>query len=115
MHELGIAKDLWAVIEKEAKQRGLKEITGINIAIGEASGIEDHFLRHSFEDHIFPNSIAKDAKLVITYEPLKAKCSSCGIEITKENLKTFRCPGCNGLAIEIITGKECYVKEIQGS
>jgi len=115
MHELGIARDLWAIIVHNAEHNHLKNITKIVIRVGEASGVEIDFLRHSLVDHILPGSIAAGAQVEIVPEQLAAKCAACGREITKDNISSLRCPGCGGLRIDIISGKEAYVQSIEGT
>ena len=48
MHELGIAKSLFEIALQTAKKNKLTKITRISIKLGEASGIEEGFLKHSF-------------------------------------------------------------------
>jgi hydrogenase nickel incorporation protein HypA/HybF len=114
MHELGIARDLWAVICEYAKTNKLTNITKITLAIGEASGIESDFLRHSFESHIIPGTIAAGAQIEIVMEKLSARCNECNTELTKEAMNSVHCPGCGGMSIAITAGKETYVKSIEG-
>ncbi|HBU69355.1 MAG TPA: hypothetical protein DEE98_03120 [Elusimicrobia bacterium] len=114
MHELGIAKDLWAIIVQKAKENNISKITKITIMIGETSGIEADFLKHSLVDHIMPGSIAGDATLELLDEKIAAKCKKCGREITKDTIMTIKCPFCGSMQIDITAGKETYVKSIEG-
>jgi hydrogenase nickel incorporation protein HypA/HybF len=114
MHELGIAQDFWAVIKQHAKDHALKKITRIVVVLGEASGIEESFLVHSFKDHILPGTLAENAKFEIVHSKLAAKCNGCGKEITKDVMTALNCPGCHGTDIEIVSGKETYVQSIEG-
>jgi len=114
MHELGIAKDFWDVIKQTAKDNNLKKISKIVIVLGQASGIEADFLRHSLVDHILPGTIAANSELIIENTGLMAKCRKCSKEITVEKVKGLSCPFCKSQDIEIISGKETYVKNIEG-
>ena len=114
MHELGIARDFWAVIKETAAGNKLKKITKIVIVLGEASGIEEEFLRHSMNDHILPGTAGENAELIIKKEVLAAKCKKCGERITREKVKGLSCPKCGGSDIEIISGRDTYVKNIEG-
>ncbi len=113
MHELGIAKDLFAKAREKAKENGLKRITRIKIRLGEASGVEEGFLRHSFMDHILPGSIAEEAILEIEKEGVEARCSDCGKKISAQEAG-LSCPHCGGKDIEIISGKNVYIENIEG-
>lgn len=114
MHEIGIARDLWAVIKQNAKRNSIDRIKKVTVVVGESSGIDPELLRHSLVDHIFPGSIADKAKLEILGEKVKAKCSDCGEEITNEKLSSLNCHKCGGINLEITSGRECYVKSIEG-
>lgn len=113
MHELGIAKDLFAKVRAKAKENKLKRITRIKIKLGEASAVEKEFLRHSFIDHILPGSIAEGAALEIAKEEVKARCETCDKSISVQEAG-LSCPHCGGRELEIISGKDVYVESIEG-
>ena len=115
MHELGIAKDLWQVITEQAKKNNLNKITKVKIKLGEASGIMEDLLRHSLVDHTFPGSIANNAKLEIIKEEIGAKCNSCNTMITKSSSKDFSCPKCKSSDIEVVSGRDVYIDNIEGN
>jgi hydrogenase nickel incorporation protein HypA/HybF len=114
MHELGIAQDLFRIVEDKAKENNLKVVTKIVIIVGEASGIEEDFLKHSLMDHVIPGTIAEKAELEITREPLKARCVTCGMEIDFQQRVFLPCPNCGKNNIEIIQGKSVYIQSIEG-
>ena len=114
MHELGLAQDLWKIIKKKAAENGLRTITKITVIIGASSGIEDGFLRHSFQDHLLPGTLAEKAKLEIIKEELKMKCVSCNKEISSGSDIAFACPGCGQTNLEIVSGNDIYVHSIEG-
>lgn len=114
MHELGIAQDFWAVIEQHAKSNNLKRVTKITIVLGEASGIEADFLRHSMVDHVLPGTIAEGAELEIVTRKLSALCTGCGAGIGTEAMKGLCCPSCGSPALDVKSGKETYVESIEG-
>ncbi|MDH5173896.1 MAG: hydrogenase maturation nickel metallochaperone HypA [Elusimicrobiota bacterium] len=114
MHELSIAEDLFRVVEDKAKENNLKEVTRIVVIVGEASGIEEDFLRHSLMDHVMPGTIAEKAELEITKEPLQARCQACGKEIDVEQSPSLECPDCGDSNLEITQGKNVYLQSIEG-
>jgi len=114
MHELGIAQDLFHIVEDKAKENNLKAVTKIIVIVGEASGIEEDFLRHNLVDHLMPGTIAEKAELEITKEPLQARCLSCGSEIDSRESSSLECPNCGGSNLEITQGKDVYIRTIEG-
>ena len=114
MHELGIAQDLFRIVEDKAKENNLKAVTKIVVVVGEASGIEEDFLRHSLTDHFMPGTIAEEAELEIIREPLQARCVACGIETDFQQSFSLRCPNCGDNNLEITQGKSVYLQTIEG-
>jgi hydrogenase nickel incorporation protein HypA/HybF len=113
MHELGIAKDLLDIVLIKAKENHLKKITKISVKIGEASGIEEDFLRHSLVDHLLSGTIASGCHIEISKEDVKAKCKKCSDEFLPKEM-IFDCPSCQSKEIEILSGKDVYVASIEG-
>ena len=113
MHELGIAKDLFEIALLTSKKNRLKIITKITVKIGEASGIEEDFLRHSFVDHLIPGTIAENCRLEISKEKVKARCKNCSSFFSPEEV-VFACRSCRSKDIEIISGKDVYITSIEG-
>jgi len=114
MHELGIAQDLFHIVKDKAKENNLKAVTKIVVVVGEASGIEEDFLRHSLMDHLLPGTIAEKAELEITTEPVQVKCVACGIEIDSRQSSSLECPNCGDNNLEITQGKNVYLQTIEG-
>ncbi|MCL2390107.1 MAG: hydrogenase maturation nickel metallochaperone HypA [Endomicrobia bacterium] len=115
MHEHGIAKELWKIVLAEAQKNNISKITKLTIALGEASGIEKDFLNHSFVDHIFmENEIAKGAVIEYEFMPLAAKCNICSFDVKPSDMSELVCPNCKSGDISVISGRETYVKSIEG-
>ncbi|PKN00072.1 MAG: hypothetical protein CVU78_02970 [Elusimicrobia bacterium HGW-Elusimicrobia-2] len=107
MHELSIARPLAKEIEEKCKGKNPSKII---IAVGDASGIDTAFLRHSFEDHIFPEKKWQDAELVFEKEAPTLICRKCG-KILHDAVQ-FACPDCGNIDIDINSGNRVYVKEV---
>ena len=114
MHELSVAQDLLRIVEAKAKENDIKIVTKIVVVVGEASGIEEDFLRHNLLDHIMPATIAEKAELEITREPLQARCLTCGIELNFQQSYSLRCSNCGDSNLEVTKGKSIYLQTIEG-
>jgi len=119
MHELGIAKELFKIIARKAKEHGLKKVNKIKIKIGIASGIEKDFLRHSLRDHILPETIASSAEIEFEDEGIRIICKDCKAELKIENKEAMptdisSCSKCGNIRLEIVSGKNVYVESIEG-
>lgn len=114
MHEHGIGRELWKVIEDQAKQNNLIKITKISIVVGKASGIEKELLVHTMKDHIIPGTFANSAELEFINEDLTAQCNACKKNIDVSKMETMFCPECGSSDIIILSGNDCFVKSIEG-
>jgi len=114
MHELGIAQDLFKIIEEKSNANNLRKVNKVRIKVGVASGIEKDFLRHSLVDHIFPKTIAEGAELELIEEPLKTMCKECSKDLDTQEEFSMKCPFCGSFDIEITQGKDVYLESIEG-
>ncbi|HUW92631.1 MAG TPA: hydrogenase maturation nickel metallochaperone HypA [Bacteroidales bacterium] len=112
MHELRIAEDLTAIVLETAEREHLVRVTRVNISFGQMIQIVPDIFEFAFRE-IVCNTIARDAELVIEIVPVKMKCLNCGYEFhVRENL--FACHNCSSTDLEIINGKELFIKSIEG-
>jgi len=107
MHELSVARPLMQSILKKSSG---KKPSKIIIAVGAASGIDADFLRHSFDDHIFPEMNWEDIELAFEKEEPALRCGACG-KIFSE-LNSPACSFCGSDDIKIAGGDRVYVKKI---
>jgi len=114
MHELSLAQELFRIVEARAKENNIKSVTRIVVVVGEASGIDGDFLRHTIIDHLVPGTVAKKAKLEIVKEPLELKCMACGTQVGLPQSFPSRCPDCGGNDLEISQGRSVYLQSIEG-
>ncbi len=115
MHELGAALELFKVVEEKARENNLNKVMKVRVKVGEASGIESDFLKHSFLDHIFPETIADGADLEIIVEKVGAMCKDCGVRIDiSKDAPVMKCPSCGSYKFEITEGKDVYLDSIEG-
>ena len=58
------------------------------------------------------NTLARDAELLIDHIPLTGRCKKCGNNFQIKDY-IFRCNACNDNNIEIISGRELFVDELE--
>ena len=112
MHEIKIAEDLAVIVLEAARNENLSEVTKVNVSFGQMVQIVPEIFEFAFRETV-RNTIAEDCELIIEILKVKIKCSGCGGEfnIDKNN---FICIECGSAEIEIIQGKELFVKSIEG-
>jgi len=112
MHEIRIAEDLANIVLETADMEGLCRVTGVNISFGQLVQIVPDIFEFAFREAV-SNTLAKDAKVNIEIIPVIMVCSDCGCEFhVRDNL--FACNNCNSTDIEIVNGKELFVRSIEG-
>lgn len=112
MHEIKIAGDLSAIVLETAQNNKLSKVTRINVIFGELIQVVPAIFEFALSEAI-KNTIAESAELNIEIIKVKLKCRNCGEESRlKENL--FACNNCGSVDLDIINGKELFVKSIEG-
>jgi len=111
MHELSVAQDIIELARLYLPNQICFKNIYIRIEVGTFKNILPELLEFGF------NVLTKDteldgAKLVIEKIPLTVKCNDCG-GISEIEPTFFYCSYCSGSNVEIKTGNELQVKEIE--
>jgi hydrogenase nickel incorporation protein HypA/HybF len=107
MHELSIAHSIMSIAERSLPAGSDGMITGVNIQVGELSGIETEALLFAFSA-IKSGTVLEAAELNIETIPGEARCSDCDTVFPLPSFGT-PCPQCQGYLMNIIQGKELKV------
>ncbi|MBI3583497.1 MAG: hydrogenase maturation nickel metallochaperone HypA [Nitrospinae bacterium] len=111
MHELSIVQNILDIAESEARKNNATRIIKIGLKIGEMSGVVADSINFCFET-LKTNTIARDAELLIDHVPLMGRCKQCGADFRIKDYQ-FICEKCNGNEIELISGKELQIEELE--
>lgn len=112
MHEIRIAKDLSAIVLDTALSKNLLKVSKVNIIFGQLIQIVPAIFEFAFRETV-RHSVAEGAELNIEILPVKMKCKNCGSDFqVKEN--RFTCNICSSTDLDIIQGKELFIKSIEG-
>ncbi|MBE3091270.1 MAG: hydrogenase maturation nickel metallochaperone HypA [Candidatus Atribacteria bacterium] len=111
MHEGSIAQNLLTIALEKAKEYKANTITLIRVKIGEFTGVNQAALEFAF-NNFSQGTIAEEASLKIILSPLLGKCRECNkiFEIKKDH---FICSKCQSLEIDIISGEDLYIEDIE--
>jgi hydrogenase nickel incorporation protein HypA/HybF len=119
MHGLSIASGLVDNVLKSIKDYDVKEVIKIDVVLGELAGISPAELRNGFSI-ASSGTLLQNAKLNIQINQSRIRCSECGYEggvesaLHHEHLHLApRCPECKGLGVEILTGDEITLKNLE--
>ena len=111
MHELGIAVNILDIVRQSVPEGQTSAVGNIRLRIGPFAGIVPASLKFCFAA-IADDAGMDKASLQIEQTLLAASCRDCGNSSEVKNF-TFRCSECDGDDLEIISGKELEVVEIE--
>jgi hydrogenase nickel incorporation protein HypA/HybF len=130
MHEWALAEAVIATAKQIAEKECLKQITGIDVKVGELQGVEKSILRFALSQ-LTPSHF-KNAKIRISTGKATLKCKVCGttwrlqkskldkntveaIHFVPEVAHTYiKCPKCGSPDFEIVEGRGVWLESIKG-
>jgi len=111
MHEVSICESIMDILRAQAGESGSARVTSVKLKIGELSGVVEDSLRFAFEV-VSKDTLAEGATLIVDNVPLTARCRSCGRDFHVVGY-AFSCTHCDSPEIEIVSGRELLVEEIE--
>jgi hydrogenase nickel incorporation protein HypA/HybF len=112
MHEIGIANDLLQIVLEVSEREKLSKVTKVNIIFGQMIQIVPDIFNFAFSECV-RDTVAMDAELNIEILSVKLKCRICNDEfVINDNI--FSCSKCGSTELDVIQGKELFVKSIEG-
>ena len=115
MHELSVMQNILDIVVEHAEKYNAASVTKINLEIGDLAGVIPEWMQMYF-DFVSKGTIAEKAELCINNVPAVIKCRSCDNEfrLAKDNWQFF-CPACDSTDVEILSGREYFIKSIEVS
>jgi hydrogenase nickel incorporation protein HypA/HybF len=112
MHEIRLATDLARIVTETAVRENLSRVTRINIQFGEMIQVVPDIFRFAFSE-VVKGTCAEYAEVALEIIPIALQCNTCHKESGIDDL-TFRCKYCQSVDLEIIQGKEMFIKSLEG-
>lgn len=111
MHELSITEHLLEHCIREAKRQNASKIRTIKLCIGQLNGLVPDCIQ-VYLDMLSEGTIAEGARIEAEFLPVEVHCRDCGQdgEITPHRLS---CPCCGSLRLQLLSGKEFYIKSME--
>jgi hydrogenase nickel incorporation protein HypA/HybF len=111
MHEMSIAQNILEIVRDHVREENVPDVRSVKIRIGELAGVVHDSLTFCFSTLVLETPLQK-ATLDIVTIPVTAHCNACGKESRLE-YGVFICSICNSFDIQIMTGSELNVVEIE--
>lgn len=107
MHELGIARNIVAIVGDAAKGRRVRRVT---LDVGKLSGVMTEAIMFCF-DTVAQGTVLEGATLEIRQIEGRARCSVCGLEFAADTL--FTPCVCGSRQFTRLQGEELNIKSME--
>ena len=111
MHELGIAQNILEIVQQSVPKEQAPDVKWVRIRVGQLSGVIPDSLDFCFSTLVGETNMRK-ACLAIEQVPTVSRCKGCGHQFQIEEM-SFVCPACKSADLELISGRELQVVEIE--
>jgi hydrogenase nickel incorporation protein HypA/HybF len=111
MHELSLCEGILQTLESHARGQGYRRVKTVWLEIGGLAGVEQSALRFNF-DIVTRDTLADGARLEIIDIPAQAWCLPCA-EVVQISQRYDACPLCGSHQLQISTGEEMKIKELE--
>jgi hydrogenase nickel incorporation protein HypA/HybF len=112
MHEIRLATDLARIVTEAAVRENLARVTRINLQFGEMIQVVPDIFRFAFSEAV-KGTKAEHAEVALEIIPIALRCNNCLKEFMIGDVM-FQCVYCHSVDLEIIHGKEMFVKSLEG-
>ena len=112
MHELRIATDLAEMVERYASEAGWKAVERVNVTFGQFIQVVPDLFESAFREAT-RETLARNAELAIEIIPAEMRCIGCGAPYIPAG-DIHACQKCGSEDIDLIHGKELFIKSIEG-
>jgi len=113
MHETALALSILDVVVEKCREAGGHTVDQVRLRIGMAAGVMPEALKFAF-DASKATTAADNAELVIERVPVAGVCNECKKEFTVQDVQyVFSCPLCNSKFIDIKSGREMEIVDME--
>jgi len=115
MHEMALMGDIIQLVSNDANEKGLKQISKIELIVGTISQAMPDALEMAFSVYKeqYPDVLHADAILEIEIEEALARCILCETEYVPDQKITI-CPECSMPTGNLLSGETFQVKSYEG-
>ncbi|MBZ5553635.1 MAG: hydrogenase maturation nickel metallochaperone HypA [Acidobacteriia bacterium] len=111
MHELSIAQNVIEIVQQNLPPAPHPPVRAVKMRVGEMAGVVIDSLEFCFSA-IISDTPLEGARLEVERVPVVAHCRRCELHFEVEQY-AFICPSCENIEIEVISGRELQVVEVE--
>jgi len=109
MHEASIVESLIDLVRQNVPDPSL--VRRVDVCVGLLSGVSPDAMRFYF-DLMRDDALNPRAELVVSLEPLQARCESCGASHSL-NEALWICPACGAGSLALLNGDELHLRSVE--
>ncbi|WP_420411546.1 hydrogenase maturation nickel metallochaperone HypA [Roseibium sp.] len=113
MHEMSLCESILGILQDQAVSQKFSKVDRVCLEVGPLSGVETEALRFGF-DVVTRGSLAAGAKLDIIEPQAAAWCLPCEKTVSI-NERFDPCPECGSHQLQVTSGEELRIKELEVS
>ena len=112
MHELSLVSSLIEIISRDARDKGLRQVTFVRLVIGALSAASPRAMEFALE-YATPGTILEGASVEIAVEEAQCRCEGCAA-FFEPQLPFLLCPACGKPASAFARGRDVYIDYYEG-
>ena len=115
MHELPIIKKILQIVLTYATDQDAKEVRTVTLKVGEMHDLIPELVEKYFS-YVTRGTMAEDAKLKMILLPITCTCKDCQMHFVynlRYGEKTQSCPVCGSEALDLVSGNELLIDNIE--
>jgi hydrogenase nickel incorporation protein HypA/HybF len=111
MHELAIAQNIVEIVQESVPRAQIPSVRIVKLKIGKMAGVVPDSVEFCFSA-IASGTALQAASLEIEQIPTTGRCKACASDFAIEEY-AFLCPTCGSFNVELVSGTELEVSEIE--
>ncbi|MEQ8175374.1 MAG: hydrogenase maturation nickel metallochaperone HypA [Syntrophomonadaceae bacterium] len=113
MHELSLMTSVIETVRQGALDNNIARVKKVKLVIGKLSQALPDSLQFAFSV-LSADEMFCDAVLEIEEKEIACLCPDCQTQFTVQDEYSFICPNCQGLKVDIISGRELFIDYFEG-
>lgn len=111
MHEMALTESLVELIEDESRKQGFTRVRVVRLEIGALGCVDPEAIRFCF-DAVARGGVVEGARLEIIAVPGEGWCLDCSKSVPVHE-RFGACPECGGYHVQVTSGEDMRVKELE--
>lgn len=111
---MGLMASMVELLTESARHNRIQKINKVKLVVGKMSMALPDALQLAFDVYKAEELFSLGAVLEIEERETMGQCRSCGRQFSVVDNCLFVCPDCQGIDVEVISGRELYIDHYEG-